>query len=324
MSKPTILVTGAAGFIGMHLSRQLLQMGYAVHGVDELNAYYDVAIKESRLGQLKELDGFSFTKLDLADHGLLRDLFARIRPKYVVHLAAQAGVRYSLINPFAYNRSNLLGMTAILECVREFPVEHFLYASSSSVYGGNKTVPFRETDRVDDPVSFYAATKRANELMANVYARSFGIPSTALRFFTVYGPWGRPDMAYWSFTEKVLRDQPIEVYGQGLLSRDFTYCDDVVTSIGKLIALPPADAFDARILNVGNSSPNTVNQLIEAVENATGKKARRVDKEQPLGDVEKTFADSSALEALTGFKPATALDVGIDYFVSWYRTYFKV
>ena len=318
-----ILVTGAAGFLGMHVALRLLRSGRQVVGVDELNAYYDPALKAARLARLREHEGFSFEQMDVAQAALLAQLFQRHGFAQVVHLAAQAGVRYSLKDPFSYERSNLAGMTSILEACRHQGVAHLVYASSSSVYGGNTKVPFHEDDRVDTPVSFYAATKRANELMAHTYSHLYGLPATGLRFFTVYGPWGRPDMAYWMFTKAILEDRPIEVFGNGRLSRDFTYCDDVVGAIERLLGLPPeagdAGAVPHRILNVGNSHPHTVNELIGTIESLLGRAAQRIDRPMPPGDVESTFADSGRLEALTGFRPATSLRDGLASFVDWYR-----
>lgn len=322
-----VLVTGAAGFLGMHVARRLLDAGHAVVGIDEVNAYYDPSLKEARVARLLAHPGFQFERMDVADAGAVSALFARHRFERVVHLAAQAGVRHSLKDPFAYDRSNLAGMTSMLEACRHAGVAHLVYASSSSVYGGNTKVPFNEDDRVDTPVSFYAATKRANELMAHTYAHLYGLPATGLRFFTVYGPWGRPDMAYWMFTDAILSGRPIDVFGDGLLSRDFTYCDDVVTAIERLAWMPPAAAVGAvaaaphRILNVGNSAPHTVNELIGTLESLIGRQAVRVSKPMPPGDVACTFADSARLAALTGFRPTTALRDGLAAFVGWFRDY---
>lgn len=334
---PPILVTGAAGFLGMHVAARLLGTGHQVVGVDEINAYYDPALKHARLARLQTFSGFVFERLDVADDAALRTLFKKHSFKAVVHLAAQAGVRHSLRDPFAYQRSNLAGMTSVLEACRHHRIEHLLYASSSSVYGGNTKVPFHEDDRVDTPVSFYAATKRANELMAHTYSHLYSLPATGLRFFTVYGPWGRPDMAYWTFTQAVLEGRPIEVYGQGAPSRDFTYCDDVVGAIERLIGLPPDTGAAAqgagggnkaaaphRILNVGNSNPHTVNELIGCIESITGRSAQRIDQPLPPGDVESTFADSGRLEALTGFRPSTSLRDGLAQFVEWFRQYHRL
>ena len=325
MSAP-ILVTGAAGFLGMHVAQRLLAHGHRVAGVDNLNHYYDPALKRARLERLRVHPQFDFVELDVADYAGLAALFGVRGFERVVHLAAQAGVRHSLSDPFAYQHSNLAGMTAVLEACRHHHVAHLVYASSSSVYGGNTKVPFSEDDRVDTPVSFYAATKRANELMAHTYAHLYRLPATGLRFFTVYGPWGRPDMAYWMFTRAILEGRPIDVYGQGELSRDFTYCDDVVGAVERVLGQPPAaNDPDAphRILNVGNSSPHTVNELIDTIEQLVGRTAVRNICPMPAGDVERTFADASRLEALTGFRPSTSLRDGLARFVDWYRQYFR-
>ena len=326
-----LLVTGAAGFLGMHVAQRLLDAGHEVVGIDEVNAYYDPALKEARIARLRRSPGFAFERMDVSDADAVSTLFGRHRFERVVHLAAQAGVRHSLKDPFAYDRSNLAGMTSMLEACRHAGVAHLVYASSSSVYGGNTKVPFSEDDRVDTPVSFYAATKRANELMAHTYAHLYGLPATGLRFFTVYGPWGRPDMAYWLFTDAILAGRPIDVYGDGVLSRDFTYCDDVVTAIERLAWLPPTttDGVDSaatpaaphRILNVGNSAPHTVNELIGTLESLVGRQAVRTPRPMPPGDVACTFADSGRLAALTGFRPATSLHDGLAAFVGWFRDY---
>jgi UDP-glucuronate 4-epimerase len=326
-----VLVTGGAGFIGMHVCHALLDLGYEVDAVDDLNPYYPVALKLGRLTALKERAGFAFHQIDIAQHELINALFERRQYNIVIHLAAQAGVRYSIEHPFAYAHSNLIGMTSILEACRRFKIQHLLYASSSSVYGGNTRVPFKESDVVDTPVSFYAATKKANEVMAHSYAKLYGVPMTGLRFFTVYGPWGRPDMAYWSFTKALLAGEEIKVFGDGVLSRDFTFYSDVVTSIMKLVVLIPTShgahcLGDAphRILNVGNSSPNTVNEMISILERLTDRKAKQVFLPMPAGDVAKTYADPSALQSLTDFRPATSLNDGLREFVDWYRAYHQV
>jgi UDP-glucuronate 4-epimerase len=326
-----VLVTGGAGFIGMHVCSALLDLGYEVDAIDDLNSYYEVQLKIDRLETQKARTNFSFHKLDVANHDELKSLFEKRQFEVVIHLAAQAGVRYSIEHPFAYAHANLMGMTSILEACRRFKVGHLLYASSSSVYGGNVRVPFKETDVVDTPVSFYAATKKANEVMAHSYAKLYDVPMTGLRFFTVYGPWGRPDMAYWSFTKALLEGTPIKVFGDGVLSRDFTCYKDVVKSIMKLVVLPPAPngahcLADAphRILNVGNSSPNTVNEMIAILEELTKCKAKQVLLPMPPGDVAKTYADPSALQGLTNFRPATSLNDGLREFVDWYRAYHRV
>jgi UDP-glucuronate 4-epimerase len=328
--KKKILVTGAAGFIGMHLSERLIASGWSVVGIDELNSYYLPELKAARLERLHKHPEFTFEKLDVADYGALSKVFQQYHFSHVIHLAAQAGVRYSIQDPFAYQRSNLQGMTSILEACRQFPVEHLLYASSSSVYGGNTTVPFSESHTVERPMSFYAATKRANELMATSYSHLFNIPATALRFFTVYGPMGRPDMAYWMFTDCLLSNRPIKVFGEGKLSRDFTYCDDITQAIEKLIPLSPGSVKDEpgligshRILNVGNSAPHDVNEMISTLEALTGKRAIREELPIPPGDVMQTYADPSRLHALTGFRPTTKLADGLKEFVDWYRIFFN-
>jgi UDP-glucuronate 4-epimerase len=338
----TVLVTGAAGFIGMHVCRRLQNDGHRVVGVDNLNDYYDPALKQARLAQLEGTPGFGFRRLDIADAQGVDALFRAIRPQHVVHLAAQAGVRYALSRPFAYVDSNLMGSTAILEACRHHGVRHLVFASSSSVYGGNVKVPFSEADPVDHPVSFYAATKRANELMAHSYAHLFGLPVTMLRYFTVYGPWGRPDMAIWKFTEGLLAGTPIDVYAGGGLSRDFTFVEDAAEATVRLLWTPPtraggaADgpvAFDAdagarrpdtswapfEVYNIGRSDPCTVNDLLGLLEARTG--ARAVRRELPMqpGDVVRTCADPSKLRAAVGFEPRVALTDGLAAFVDWYR-----
>jgi UDP-glucuronate 4-epimerase len=332
-SAPPILVTGAAGFIGMHVARRLLDAGRPVVGFDNLNPYYDPALKRARLSQLEGRAGWRFIAGDLADAAALGDAFAQARPTHVVHLAAQAGVRWSLENPSAYVQANLVGFGNVLEACRHGQVAHLLYASSSSVYGANTKVPFAVTDNTDHPVSLYAATKKANEVMAHAYAHLFGLPCTGLRFFTVYGPWGRPDMAYWKFTEAILAGQPIEVFGAGELRRDFTYIDDVVEGIVRLVDRPatpdPAWSGDApdpatssapwRLYNIGNHTPVRVADLVDLLEKICGRPARRVFKPKPPGDVDATFADVTALEAAVGFHPATPLEEGLARFVSWFQ-----
>jgi UDP-glucuronate 4-epimerase len=331
----TILVTGAAGFIGMHVSALLAGDGHRVVGVDNLNDYYDPALKRARLARLGEGKGFAFERADIADAAAIQDIFARHRPQYVVHLAAQAGVRYALDHPLAYVSSNLQGSTVILEACRHHGVRHLVFSSSSSVYGGNVRVPFRETDPVDHPVSFYAATKRSNELMAHSYAHLFALPVTMLRYFTVYGPWGRPDMALWKFTHGLLAGTPIDVYAGGTLSRDFTHVSDAAKATVRLLFSPP-EASGAgpgggaeprpdrswapfEVYNVGRSDPVTVNEFISLLEKHTG--ARAIRRELPMqpGDVERTFADPSKLRAATGFEPRVALDDGLREFVKWFR-----
>lgn len=337
----TVLVTGAAGFIGMHVSRRLLAEGHRVVGVDSLNDYYDPALKQARVAQIEGKAGFGFHRLDIADAQGVDALFRKTRPQHVVHLAAQAGVRYALSRPFAYVDSNLMGSTAILEACRHHGVRHLVFASSSSVYGGNVKVPFSEADPVDHPVSFYAATKRANELMAHSYAHLFGLPVTMLRYFTVYGPWGRPDMAIWKFTEGLLAGTPIEVYAGGELSRDFTFVEDAAEATVQLLWRPPqrapatqaeagaaVDAGSRRpdsswapfeVYNVGRSDPCTVNELLALLEARTGARALRRELPMQPGDVERTCADPSKLRAATGFEPRVALADGLGAFVDWFR-----
>ncbi|MBX3604267.1 MAG: NAD-dependent epimerase [Piscinibacter sp.] len=333
-----VLVTGAAGFIGMHVSQLLLARGDEVVGLDNLNSYYDPKLKEDRLARLLPLPGFRFVRLDVADREGVDALFRAERFDRVVHLAAQAGVRYSLVNPAAYIDSNVAGFTNILEGCRHTQVQHLVYASSSSVYGGNTAMPFSEHHNIDHPVSLYAATKKANELMAHTYSHLFGLPTTGLRFFTVYGPWGRPDMALFLFTKAMLADEPIKVFNHGRMVRDFTYVDDiaegVVRTLDRIASADPA--FDAaapdparshapyRVFNIGNNSPVPLMAFIEAIEAAIGRPARKEFLPLQDGDVPATYADVSELEAWTGFRPATPVSQGIARFVQWYRDYFKV
>jgi UDP-glucuronate 4-epimerase len=333
----TILVTGAAGFIGYHAARRLLERGDAVVGLDNLNHYYDVSLKEARLARLREHQGFRFTKLDLEDREGMASLFAAARPQRVVHLAAQAGVRYSLENPHAYLDSNLAGFLNILEGCRHNGVEHLVYASSSSVYGGNTRLPFSEHDNIDHPVSLYAATKKANELMAHTYSHLFRLPTTGLRFFTVYGPWGRPDMALFLFTKAILEGRPIEVFNHGNMVRDFTYIDDIVEGVVRVLdrpaeanpefepARPDPGTSNApyRVFNIGNSQPTPLNDYIEALEEALGRKAARNLLPMQPGDVPATSANTDELDAWVGFKPGTPVREGVRRFVEWYREYYK-
>ncbi|HNY72539.1 MAG TPA: NAD-dependent epimerase [Syntrophales bacterium] len=331
-----ILVTGAAGFIGFHLCRKLLATGRNVVGIDNLNPYYEVRLKEDRLRLLEEDRSFRFFRLDIADREDLADLFAREEPPVVVHLAAQAGVRYSLTNPYAYLDSNLLGFLNILEGCRHHRVSHLVYASSSSVYGGNTRLPFSVHHNVDHPVSLYAATKKANELMAHSYAALYGIPCTGLRFFTVYGPWGRPDMALFLFTRAILAGEPIDVYNEGRMERDFTYIDDIIEGVFRIMARPPdpdpswnggnpdpAGSFAPyRLYNIGNHQPVALLDFIAALEKNLGKKAKmRLLPMQP-GDVPATCADVEDLAAAVGFSPATTIATGIARFVEWYKKYY--
>lgn len=331
----TILVTGAAGFIGMHVADRLMAQGHAVVGIDNLNDYYPVSLKRARLDSLSAAHGklFTFHELDFADMDAVNTTLHDQVIESIVHLGAQAGVRYSLINPHAYVRSNLAGHVNMLELARERRVRHLVYASSSSVYGGNDTLPFRVEDRADHPVSLYAATKRADELMSETYAHLFRIPMTGLRFFTVYGPWGRPDMAMWIFTSKILAGQPIPVFNHGRMQRDFTYIDDIVTGILGCLDHPPADdgALKAsgsraphRLYNIGNNRPEELMHLIAVLEDAIGIKAQ-IDF-QPIqpGDVHATFADISAIARDIGFAPSVGIESGVPRFVQWYRDYHGV
>ena len=319
-----ILVTGAAGFIGYHVCRRLLAGGEDVVGLDNLNDYYDPRLKHDRLARLAGLPGWRFVHGDLADAAGVADLVRDTVAECVINLAAQAGVRWSLERPRAYVDSNLVGFGNVLEACRHAGTPHLVYASSSSVYGANTKTPFAEADPVDRPVSLYAATKRANELMAYSYSHLFGLPCTGLRFFTVYGPWGRPDMAYWKFTAAILAGAPIEVYGDGLLRRDFTYVDDVVEAIVRMVRRPPA-AGDTegtaawRLYNVGNHTPVTVADMLETLERLCGRRAVRLMRPRPPGDVETTYADVAALARDFGFAPRTTLADGLGRFVDWYR-----
>jgi UDP-glucuronate 4-epimerase len=337
MTEPTleaqrVLVTGAGGFIGFHLAARLLEAGAMVHGLDNLNAYYDVGLKQARLGQIGTHEHFTFSHLDITDYDSLRALVADFRPDCVVHLAAQAGVRHSLDHPRAYIAANLDGFLGVLEACRAHSVRHLVYASSSSVYGANSKVPFHEDDPVLAPVSLYGATKRANELMAQTYAHLYGIACSGVRFFTVYGPWGRPDMAYYAFTKAILEGRTIDVFNHGRMQRDFTYIDDVTEALVRLVDLPPragrADGAPTgaphTIYNVGNHTPVELERFIAAIEAAVGRKAvKRYLPMQP-GDVPATWADVERLTRVTGFAPRTTIEDGIARFVAWYRTYHAV
>ncbi|HET8997957.1 MAG TPA: NAD-dependent epimerase/dehydratase family protein [Acetobacteraceae bacterium] len=316
-----ILLTGAAGFIGYHVAEALLARGESVLGLDNLSAYYDVRLKQARLARLQGRPGFTFRRCDLADRAAMTDLAAANRDvTRIVHLAAQAGVRHSLADPYAYVASNVTGHLAVLEMARHLPrCEHLVYASSSSVYGANTKLPFAESDRVDTPLSLYAATKRADELMSHAYGHLFALPQTGLRFFTVYGPWGRPDMAYFAFAEAILRGEPITVYDEGRVRRDFTYIDDIVAGILGCLDRPPAgESPPLRLLNIGNNRSEPVSALIALLEEALGRSAIIRAAPRPLADVAETFADVAAIGALTGFRPATPLAVGIPRFASWF------
>jgi len=316
------LITGAAGFIGMHTAKRLLEQGEEVVGLDNLNDYYDPALKQYRLAQLTPYPRFRFVKMDLADRGGIAELFKTEQFTHVIHLAAQAGVRYSLENPFAYVDSNLVGTMTILEGCRHNPVQHLVYASSSSVYGMNAKIPFSETDQVDNPVSLYAATKKANELMAHSYSKLYKIPTTGLRFFTVYGPAGRPDMAPWLFTEAILKGEPIKVFNHGKMQRDFTYIDDIVEGIVRIQQQPPQGEIPYSLFNIGNNQPIQLSRFIEAIESACGKKAEKIMLPMQPGDVERTYADTSRLEDKVGYKPQMEIEEGIGNFVAWYKTFY--
>lgn len=319
-----ILITGAAGFIGMHVCIRLLDRGDEIVGLDNLNDYYDVSLKQARLAQLEQYPNFRFVRMDIADRDGIAELFEQERPRRVVHLAAQAGVRYSLKNPLAYADSNLVGFVNILEGCRYAAVEHLVYASSSSVYGGNTKIPFAEHDNVDHPVSLYAATKKANELMAYSYSHLYGFPATGLRFFTVYGPWGRPDMAYYSFTQAILAGQSIDVFNHGQLQRDFTYIDDITEGVVRVLdkpATPEAASSGAphRIFNIGNHEPVALLSFIETLENELGRKAIKNFLPMQPGDVHITYADTEQLQQWVGFSANTPLHVGLHQFVDWYK-----
>lgn len=332
-----ILVTGAAGFIGFHLSRRLLKDGDAVFGLDNLNDYYDVSLKQARLKLLQENEGFRFIRANLADRKELDSLFAKNGFEIVVNLAAQAGVRYSLKNPYAYLDSNLTGFLNILEGCRHHPVKHLVFASSSSVYGGNTRMPFSTRDNVDHPLSLYAATKKSNELMAHAYASLHRIPCTGLRFFTVYGPWGRPDMALFLFTRAILENRPIDVFNHGKMKRDFTYIDDIVEGVVRVLdRIPepdpawrgdspdPSSSFAPyRLYNIGNNRPVDLMEYITVLEDQLGRKADRNLLPMQAGDVPATCADVEDLTAAVGFRPATPIKEGIRRFVAWYREYYR-
>lgn len=317
----TVLLTGAAGFIGYHVAEALLARGERVLGVDDLNPYYDVHLKEARLARLTARAGFSFRRLDIADRAAMTALAAD-HPDIgrIVHLAAQAGVRHSLTDPYAYVSANVMGHLVVLEIARRLPrLEHLVYASSSSVYGANTALPFAESDRVDHPTSLYAATKRADELMSAAYGHLFGLPQTGLRFFTVYGPWGRPDMAYFAFAEAILAGTPITVYGDGRLKRDFTYIDDIVAGVlGCLDRPPPAGALP-RLYNIGNHRSEAVTRLIALLEAGLGRPAIIRPAPPPRADVAETFAAIEAITALTGYAPKTPLEAGIPRFLAWFQ-----
>ncbi|MGN6462822.1 MAG: NAD-dependent epimerase [Pseudolabrys sp.] len=329
----TILVTGAAGFIGLHVSQRLIAAGYRVVGIDNLNDYYDPRLKEARLAQLTPLPGFSFHKVDLADRAGMEGLFARERFPTVIHLGAQAGVRRSLIDPHTYVEANLLGFINVLEGCRHNGIGHLIYASSSSVYGSNKHMPFSTAQNVDHPLSIYGASKKANELMAHSYSHLFRLPATGLRFFTVYGPWGRPDMAMWLFADAITRGEPLKLFNHGHMLRDFTYVDDVVETIVRLVDLPPrpdpnADDTDPsrseapwRVYNIGNHKPVEVLKVVALLEQELGRKAITEMMPMQPGDVPATFADVDDLIRDVGFRPDTSIEEGVRRFVAWYREY---
>lgn len=319
----TVIVTGAAGFVGMHTAQRLLDRGETVVGVDNFNTYYDPALKPARSALLEKNPAFRMVRMDISDADGFAALVRETGAKRIVHLAAQAGVRYSIENPFAYQQANLTGHLSVLEAARHNTIEHLVYASSSSVYGDRPLDGrgFSESDPTSAPVSLYAATKKANELMSHSYARLYGLPQSGLRFFTVYGPWGRPDMAYFSFTQKILAGQPIEVFGEGRMARDFTYVDDIVDGIVGVLDRPPP-GHEPRVLNIGDSRPVGLMDMISTLEAALGREAIKVFKPMQPGDVTATFADVSALRALTGYDPKVPLEDGIPRFVDWYRSFY--
>ena len=327
-----VLVTGCAGFIGFHTTRKLLENGYEVLGIDNLNPYYDEGLKQARLGQLKGLTGFDFLPIEIADTAAVQRLFQAQNFGPIIHLAAQAGVRYSIENPHIYVQSNLAGFVNLIEEARKKGRSHFVFASSSSVYGANQKIPFSEKDNVDHPISLYAATKKSNELMAHVYAHLYELPVTGLRFFTVYGPWGRPDMAIYKFTKAIYEGRPIDVYNQGKMLRDFTYVDDIVEGIVRTMEKPPKGASGAqfegssryRIFNIGNNQPVELLRLIQILEEKIGKKAVINWLPMQPGDVPVTYADIDNLCHEAGYRPHTSIEEGISRFVDWYRNYYGV
>lgn len=332
-----VLVSGAAGFIGMHVASRLLARGDTVIGIDNLNAYYATSLKEARLERLRQHGNFSFQQIDVSDRAGISDIFSKIKPQRVIHLAAQAGVRYSLENPHAYADSNLTGFVNVLEGCRHHCIEHLVFASSSSVYGGNTALPYSEHQNVDHPISLYAATKKANELMAHSYSHLFQLPVTGLRFFTVYGPWGRPDMALFKFTQAILEDRSIDVFNNGHMIRDFTYIDDIADGVVCVLDKPaqPETGFDAenpdpaisnapyRIFNIGNNQPVLLLDCIQALESALNRKAKLNLLPMQPGDVPATVADTEALYRWVGFRPNTPVRIGIEHFVNWYRSFYK-
>ena len=342
MSKK-VLITGAAGFIGFHSSKRLIDEGYEVIGIDNFNNYYDVKLKKARIEYIEKSKKsihkkWKFIKCDLLERTKLDEIFDRYNPEYVINLAAQAGVRYSIDNPREYINSNIVGFMNLIECCRHNEVKHFIYASSSSVYGGNKTIPFKEDQGVNHPVSLYAATKRSNELIAHTYSHLYNLPSTGLRFFTVYGPWGRPDMAYYIFTSKILKGEPIKIFNHGKMLRDFTYIDDVTNVISKIIHKIPKSniKFDLsnpvpskswapfKIFNVGNSNPMELITFIKIIENKLGLKAKKELLSMQLGDVEATSSDLGLIDEWVGLKPETSIEKGIEIFINWYKNYYNI
>ena len=320
------LITGGAGFIGFYLSKALLEKGAEVVGLDNLNDYYEVSLKEDRLAILRELEGYRFVKADLSDEEAVFRLFAEYKPQIVVNLAAQAGVRYSIDNPDAYIQSNIVGFFNILEACRHYPVEHLVFASSSSVYGGNKKVPFSTQDQVDQPVSLYAATKKSNELMAYAYSKLYQIPLTGLRFFTVYGPMGRPDMAYFKFAKRIMADEPIQIYNNGDMLRDFTYIDDIITGVENILCNPPSTDENGaayKIYNIGNNKPEKLMDYIAVLEKCLGKEAKKEFLPMQPGDVYETYADVTDLMRDYGFKPSTTIEEGLSKFAEWFKNYYR-
>ena len=321
-----VLITGAAGFIGFHLSKRLLSLGASVLGFDVLTEYYDVSLKEERLKILSKFPAFTFVKGDLADEKAVQQIFSDFKPQIVVNLAAQAGVRYSIDHPRAYIDSNIIGFFNMLEACRHFGIEHLLFASSSSVYGNQQKTPFSTTDNVDHPISLYAATKKSDELMAYTYSHLYGIPSTGLRFFTVYGPFGRPDMAYFKFANKIRKGETIQIYNHGDMYRDFTYIDDIITGIEHMLCNPPKEnkyGDQYKIYNIGNHSPEKLMHFIEVLENCLGVKALKEFLPMLPGDVYQTYADVSELQKDFDFKPQTSIEEGLEKFADWYRDFYK-
>lgn len=322
----TYLITGGAGFIGFYLSKGLLEKGAEVIGIDNLNDYYEVSLKEERLSLLKPFERYTFIREDIADKAVVMKIFEKYNPQVVINLAAQAGVRYSIDNPDAYIQSNIVGFFNILEGCRYHPVEHLVFASSSSVYGGNKKVPFSTEDKVDQPVSLYAATKKSNELMAYSYSKLYGTPLTGLRFFTVYGPMGRPDMAYFKFAKKIMNGDPIQIYNNGDMRRDFTYIDDIIIGIEDILCNPPVkdeNGASYKIYNIGNNQPEQLMDYISVLEKCLGKKAEKEYLPMQPGDVYETYADVQELMNDFGFKPSTTIEEGLSKFAEWFLNYYK-